>query len=319
MGYWIGIDLGGTNMVCGLLDESMNIVAKLKKPTLANQGADDIIQRIAENAELLLEQNLVNKSDLLGIGMGSPGFINPDLGIGVFSANLGWRDYPVAAQLQALTGIPVSIDNDVRMYVYGEAIQGAGRDHDHVLGITLGTGIAAAVVNNGKLYYGGGYMAGEIGHIPMDGVTAKCGCGLVGCLETVASATGIARQAREALQAGRSSILGEWFTGDNIQRLIATDVSKAYDAGDALAQEIMDYTGRALGKGLAAAVTLFSPDCIVIGGGAALAGERLFAPMREEIQKSVIPIYWDRLTIVRGELIDDGGVIGSATFAKSRA
>ncbi|MCR8641304.1 ROK family protein [Paenibacillus sp. N1-5-1-14] len=319
MNYWVGIDLGGTNMVCGLLDDQMNIVAKLKKPTLASQGSDDIIRRLAETVHELLEQNNIHKNDLQGIGMGSPGFINPDLGIGVFSANLGWKDYPVAARLQELTNVPVSIDNDVRMYVYGESIQGAGRGHKHVLGITLGTGIAAAVVSNGQLFYGGGYMAGEIGHIPMDGVTAQCGCGLVGCLETVASATGIARQAREALLDGRTSLLGDWFDSDSLARLTATDVSKAYDEGDELAKEVMEYTGRALGKGLAAAVTLFSPDCIVIGGGAALAGERLFAPMREEIQKNVIAGYWEKLTIVRGELIDDGGVIGSATFAKSRA
>lgn len=318
MKYWIGIDLGGTNIVCGLLNNEMDLIGKVKRPTGAHLGSEHVLGQIAEMVDEVLELHSVNKNDLHGIGMGSPGFIDPLQGVCLFSANLGWRDYPVAANLQELTGKPVFIDNDVRMYVYGEAMNGAARGFDCVFGITLGTGIAGAYVTNGKLFYGGGFMAGEVGHIRMEGETHLCGCGLEGCLETVASATGIARQANEAIAAGRTSIMQEKLVQDPNAVLTAVDVSKAYDLGDELAIEIMEHTGKLLGKGLAAVVSLMSPDCIVIGGGASLAGERIYAPMRETLKQNVIPNYWDRLTIVQGELVDDGGVIGSASYAKSR-
>jgi len=318
MKYWIGIDLGGTNIVCGLLNDDMQLVGKKKRPTGADQGGEHVLGQIASMVEELLAEHSVDKGDLQAIGMGSPGFIDPLRGVSIFASNLGWKNYPVAQRLGELTGKPAFIDNDVRMYVYGEATNGAARGYGTVFGITLGTGIAGALVHNGELYYGGGFMAGEIGHIPLEGQTTKCGCGLVGCLETVASANGIARQAREAIAAGRTSLMADWYAPDKFNQLSAADVSRAYDEGDALAIDIMKTTGELLGKGLAAAVSLFSPDCIVIGGGAALAGERLFAPMRESIQSNVISNYWDRLSIVTGTLIDDGGVIGSASYARSR-
>ncbi|TCZ80945.1 ROK family protein [Paenibacillus albiflavus] len=318
MEHWIGIDLGGTNVVVGLLNDEMKLISKIKRSTGADQGSEFVLSQIAEMVDEVLELNHVDKNDLRGIGMGSPGFIDPIRGVCLLAVNLGWKDYPVAARLQELTGKPVFIDNDVRMYVYGEAMNGASQGHDCVFGITLGTGIAGAFVDHGQLFYGGGFMAGEVGHIPMDGEHHTCGCGLKGCLETVASANGIARQAREALAVGRASLMQQKLVNDPQAAITAVDVSKAYDDGDELAIEIMNHTGKVLGKALASVVTLFSPDCIVIGGGAAQAGERLFAPMREEIKNNVISFYWDKLTIVPGQLIDDGGVIGSASYAKSR-
>lgn len=318
MKHWIGIDLGGTNVVVGLLNDEMKIIGKVKRSTRADKGGEFVLSQIGEMVDEVLSLNSVSKNDLQGIGMGSPGFIDPNRGVSLLAVNLGWKDYPVAAKLQELTGKPVFIDNDVRMYVFGEATNGAAREYECVFGITLGTGIAGALVDKGQLYYGGGFMAGEVGHIRMPGENSRCGCGMDGCLETIASANGIARQAREAITAGRTSMMQEKLKPDPQATITAADVSQAYDAGDELAIEIMQHSGKQLGIALASVISLFSPDCIVIGGGAAQAGERLFDPMREAIKSNVIPMYWDRLTIVQGELIDDGGVIGSASFAKSR-
>ncbi|MFD0868388.1 ROK family protein [Paenibacillus residui] len=316
MKYYAGIDLGGTNIVCGLLDEQFQLLRKLKLPTEAAKGGEHVIAKIAGMVDELIGQQGITRKDVLAIGAGIPGLINPAEGICNFAANLSWRDFKVSEKLNQLLGIPVFIDNDVRMYVQGEAAKGAGQGYPVVFGITIGTGVAAALVENGKLYYGGSYIAGEIGHIRMDGEESLCGCGLTGCLETVASATGLARQAREAVEKGTSTIMSSMVSSP--AELTATHLSQAYDQGDQVAIDIMTHTGKQLGRGLSYAVTLLNPDVIVIGGGGANAGERLLGPMKQELQRLVLPMYWDRLEIKTAELLDDAGVIGSAVNASNR-
>jgi len=316
--YFIGMDIGGTNIVCGLVSSGGKLLNKIKQPTEARLGSAHVFDKISRMVDELLKSAQLQRQDVSAIGVGTPGFIDPLKGVTLFASNLHWTNVPTAEEISKRTGIPTFIDNDVRMYVYGEAVCGAAQGYEHVLGITIGTGLAAAVVNDGKLYYGGGFMAGELGHIPFPEIPYQCGCGLKGCLETVVSATGIARQAREQMAAGRSTILNEWLNGQPADTITAADVSKAFDEGDSLAVEIMNHTGMLLGKGLAAAVTLYSPDIIVIGGGGALAGERLFAPMREQLQQSVYSGYWNRLTISAAQMIDDAGIVGSAMAAGQR-
>lgn len=318
MGYFIGVDIGGTNIVCGLLDDSLKLLRKVKRPTGAANGESHVLGLIASMADELLAQEGLSRSELSAVGMGNPGFVDPVRGIALSSANLKWKQVPVSDKLGALLGVPVFIDNDVRMYTYGEAMRGAGRGHDHVMGITLGTGIAAAMVNRGELYYGSGFLAGELGHIPVEGESALCGCGMKGCLETIASATGIARIARERIAKGEPSILAEWYPGDRSSEITAADVSRAYDEGDELAKDALRFVAVCLAKGLAAAITLWSPDVVVIGGGAANAGERLLAPLRETLLPMILPMYRERVVIKLAEMNDDAGVVGSAAFAKSR-
>jgi glucokinase len=316
--FLVGIDVGGTNIVCGLLDSEGNLLCKIRRPTEAHLGSEHVIDEIARMVLSLFLSEQIDPGQVLAVGIGTPGLVDPVRGISRFAVNLGWKDVEVAEQLHKRLNVPVFIDNDVRMYVFGEAIKGAGKGYDHVLGITLGTGIGAAMVNRGKMYYGSGFMAGEIGHIRMDGEQAACACGMRGCLETVASATGIVRQVREATANGKSSILRTWFSSGNLSGLTAADVSKACDAGDGVAVEVMRHTGRMLGKALSYAVSLFSPDVIVIGGGVAQAGERLLEPMREELKRSVYQGYWALLSIRTAKLLEDAGVIGSAIYAMQR-
>lgn len=320
MTHYIGVDIGGTNIVCGLLDESLNLLAKLKKPTGAANGADYVLGLIASMIDELLAGQNLTRAELGAVGMGTPGFVDPERGVSLLSANLKWKDVPVSDKLgERLGGIPVFIDNDVRMYTYGEAARGAGRGYGHVMGVTLGTGIAAAMVNRGELYYGSGFLAGELGHVPFEGEQALCGCGMRGCLETIASATGIARIARERLERGDESVLADWFPSERRRDMTAADISRAYDEGDALAKEVLAFVGRSLAKGLAWAITLWSPDVVVIGGGAANAGERLLAPMREALMPLILPMFRERIVIKLAEMNDDAGVVGSAAFAKARA
>lgn len=317
--YSVGVDIGGTNTVVGLLDAESRVAGLESIPTLAKEGADALLDRIAVSVSGLLDKAGASTNDVT-VGVGVPGFVDPVAGVSLNSTNLGWRGVPVAEKLSAKLGAPVAIDNDVRMYVYGEAMLGAGRGIRHVLGITLGTGLAAALVTDGKLFYGGGGMAGELGHIALESIPYPCGCGLTGCLETVASATGIARQARDLIEReGRASALRDWFPGERLPQLTAKDVSRAYDAGDEVAIEVFERTGDLLGRGLAYAVTLLSPDRVVVGGGAAAAGERLLAPVRRSMERLLIADYWQRIDVVPATLGDQAGVIGSAMYGRSRA
>ncbi|MBP1993387.1 ROK family protein [Paenibacillus eucommiae] len=316
MKYLIGIDLGGTNVVCGLLNTDLGVLKQVKIPTERHLGYQNVLHRIAEMIKDLLVGEGIKTEDVAAVGAGIPGLINPDEGISIFAGNMNWRNMPVAQDLSDLIHLPVFIDNDVRMITLGEALKGAGRGFRHVLGITLGTGMAGSIVQDGQLFYGGGYMAGEIGHLRVDGESFPCGCGLKGCLETVASATGIARLAKERIQQGASSVLSE--LAPSVEGITSALVSEAYDRGDSVAVEVMNYVGRMLGRGLISAIHLISPDVIVIGGGAAHAGERLLKPMREELQAGLIAPYWERLQIRLSELSDDAGLVGSASFAYRR-
>ncbi|MEK8126460.1 ROK family protein [Paenibacillus filicis] len=316
MKHYIGVDIGGTNMVAGIVNEAGQTLRMVKIPTEVQHGGEDVVRRLAEAIEQLRADVQV---PVEGVGIGVPGFVDHVQGTSVFAANLGWKDFPLAALLSArIRGLPVFVNNDVRMYVYGEATGGAGRGFQHVLGITVGTGMAAAMFNEGRLYYGSGGRAGELGHIALEGIDYACNCGLIGCLETVASATGIARQAREAVERGESTVLAERFPGERVQEITAADVSKAYDAGDPAAIAVLQRTGTLLGRGLATAITLFSPDVIVVGGGAAQAGERLLKPMREELQRAALSFYWKDLQIKPAELLEDAGVVGSGLYARGR-
>lgn len=311
---YIGVDIGGTNVVCGLVDEQGQVLHTVKQPTGASRGSDAVLRGVADAVERLAREAEIPLPSAVAVGVGTPGLVDPQRGITLHASNLGWKDVPVAAVLSEHLQLPVYIDNDVRMYVFGEATAGAGKGFRTVMGITLGTGMAMSVVQNGNIYYGAHYMAGELGHLAMDGIPYRCACGLSGCLETVVSATGLVRQVREALANGTDSSLGRLPS----DRLTAAAVSEAYDAGDPLAVQVFNNTGRWLGLGLSYAITLFNPDILIIGGGMAAAGERLFRPMKEQLRQSLLGAYLDRLVIAPARHPDHAGVIGSAMSAKVR-
>jgi glucokinase len=311
----IGVDVGGTNIVCGAVDEKGRVLRKLKRPTPAHSGHSAVLDRIADMVHEV-RGAFQGEHEAASVGVGIPGLVDPKAGLSRFSGNLNWRNVPVVAELEKRIGLPVRIDNDVRLYVYGEAIAGAGRGFGQVLGITIGTGIAAAMVMEGQLHYGYKAMAGEIGHVRMDGVEESCACGLTGCLETVASASGMVRQAKKEMLKGRRSVLQEWYPGDSINNLSAADLSKAMDEDDLLATEVLTRAGILNGRALAAAAMVLSPEVIVIGGGGALAGERILAPLRDELYRLLLPDFREGLKVVAAEHNDDAGIIGSALYAR---
>ncbi|QNK60121.1 ROK family protein [Paenibacillus sp. PAMC21692] len=315
--FTIGIDVGGTNIVCGAVDAAGRVIGKRKLPTEAHSGPDAVLDRIASMIEEI-QAECGLRGAIAAVGIGVPGLIEPETGISRNAGNLGWRNIHVAAELEQRAGIAVRVDNDVKLYVYGEAVAGAGRGYRHVLGMTIGTGIASAAVSDGKLLYGHKAMAGEIGHVRMEGVDEVCACGLSGCLETFASASGMLRRARRLLEQGRPSVLRQWFPGPELARLTGADLSRAMDEGDELAREIIVSAGELTGRALAAAAAVLSPDIVIIGGGGALAGERLLSPLRRELLDRLLPEFREGLQVVAAEHNDDAGIIGSALYARER-
>lgn len=311
-----GVDVGGTNIVCGLLDEHGHVIIKRKYATAQGVEPHVLLEGIAAMIKQLCGEAGIAVEQLEVVGVGIPGLVDPEQGISLRAVNLQWEQVPVASILQQLLGKPVYIDNDVRMYVYGEAVAGAGRDYNYVYGITIGTGLAAALVEQGQVYYGHRYIAGEIGHVPVQPADFMCNCGRMGCLETIVSATGIVRQVRQRLERGEASILRDWFS--DIEDIRASDISRACHAGDQLALGVMEQTGRVLGRALAWVVPILSPDVIVIGGGGALAGDLIFEPMKQELDAMLLQDYRNHYVIKSAELNDDAGLIGSALWALHR-
>ncbi|MNI10489.1 Glucokinase [compost metagenome] len=317
MDYVIGIDVGGTNIVGALLDQEGQVLWSKHISTEAKLGVNGVIGRIVSLVRDVAEGSGKQLNDILAVGIGTPGLVDPIQGISLLSVNLEWKDVPLAALVSAELGIPVYVDNDVKMYIFGEAAKGAGANYKHVFGITLGTGLAAAYIENGEIIGGAGNLAGELGQVLISGIDAEGTGETLLPLEKVVSATGIADQAKRAIEAGDQGWLAQHYAAHG--GVTAKNVSEAYDAGDETARGIMDHTGRVLGRALAWVIPMLSPDVIIIGGGAAYAGERLLAPMRDELQHKLTPLYHNRYDIHIAHNVDNAGVIGSGLRALALA
>ncbi|MFC5529920.1 ROK family protein [Cohnella yongneupensis] len=311
----IGIDVGGTNVVSGLFNDEGRLIRSRKVPTETSQGSAGLLGQLAELCKTLLTEEGLPEGALSAVGIGLPGFIDFKTGE-VDAANLPLVRTPVAQKLSELIGVPVTVRNDVKMIVYGESLRGVGKGFDHVLGLTLGTGLASAWVSERKLHDGAAGLAGEIGHIAFSDIPYVCGCGMKGCLETVVSATGIARQARDGLAAGWVGLLAERFPPERRESLTARDVWQAAVDGDGFAIETFRRTAGWLARALAPAIALLSPDIIIVGGGVASSGELFLQPLHAVLSSSLHPLYAERLRIVTPALGDEAGLYGSSEFAR---
>ncbi|SEN87396.1 ROK family protein [Paenibacillus sp. OV219] len=312
---YVGVDIGGTNTVIGIFDRSRRLLGKRSVPTLLPHlpgrtdhpaGFFDLLQEEIER--LVLEVDC--KDGLALCGMGVPGRVDPVRGRAEAASNKGWFNVPFAEQMSDRLGVPVHIDNDVRIYGLGEVLAGAGRGYRNVLCLTVGTGIAAATFVDGRIVRGGDYFAGEIGHDPVAGESALCACGERGCVESIVSATGISRLAAEAVAS-----LGEGGTKLSLlgRRPSALDVYQAASAGDAAAREIFRHVGEVLASKLLTAVCLLNPDAVIVGGGVAEAGELLLGPVREKINSRYVNS--KKPVVLRAALGDSAGLIGAVAYA----
>jgi glucokinase len=295
--YSIGVDLGGTKICTGIIDEQGVLVHSHETPTLAEKGPEAVIERIKATIDAALEQ--ARGTEVAGIGIGAPGPLNPYRGVVLGPPNLpGWDEIPLAKMIHEAYKLPVYLENDANAAAIAEHRFGAGKGTQQMVYITVSTGIGAGVVVDGQVRQGATGAFGELGHIIVDPDGPPCSCGNRGCLEAVASGTAIARMARE--------VYGKPIT--------AKEVAALAEDGDQTAQQILDKAFRFLGLGLVNAVNLFDPEVIVVGGGVAQIGDPLFNVLRECVAANRFHHASANIRVVPAQLGTKAGVIGAAAI-----
>lgn len=304
----IGVDVGGTSVKIGLFEVTGELLHKWEVPTRKEEGGKYVIGDVAASILKTLEEKNIPMSEVAGAGMGVPGPVMPD-GYVEVCVNLGWRDkYPEKELSQLLSGLPVKSGNDANVAALGEMWQGGGKGYDDIVMVTLGTGVGGGVIVDQKIIAGKHGLGGEIGHIHIrDEETEKCNCGGVGCVEQVASATGIAREARRKMAAVDTPSSLRRF-GDKVS---AKNVLDAAKEGDALALEVMEVVGHYLGLALAQISMVTDPEVFVIGGGVSRAGQFLIDTIYKHYDQYT-PISGNKSGIVLATLGNDAGIYGAA-------
>jgi glucokinase len=307
--YVLGIDVGGTNLVAGVLaEDGSEIHGVVSEPTLAAQGADPVIGRIVKLAKAAIRES---GKKVEGVGIGSPGPLDTKKGIVLLTPNLGWTNMPLRDRVSEGLGLPATLDNDANCAIFGEWWRGAARGGRYVIGLTLGTGIGGGIVIDGKIYHGVTDAAGEFGHVTIDANGRRCKCGNYGCIEAYASGPAIAERAVEGIQSGAETGLAQYVNGD-LSKITAQIVYEAANDGDEWAHEVVRETASLLGAAVASFINIFNPEVVVICGGVTQAGDWLFNPLRSEVKRRAFKPAWEACQIVPGTLPGTAGVYGAA-------
>jgi glucokinase len=312
---YIGIDLGGTKILTGLVNEAGQVIAQDYRKTGAKKGLNAVVRRMAESTARALQNAGVATTTVQAVGIGVPGPVDVDEGIVTQPPNLpGWRNVPVRAMIEEVLEIPTFLENDANAAALGEYLFGAGRGSTHMLYVTVSTGIGGGFILDGKLYHGADGAAGEIGHVTILPRGPHCGCGNRGCLESVASGTAIAREGRELVIRGVPTLISE-LAGQDPEAVTAKLVAEAAQRGDPEAQDIIQEAMNYLGIGIANLVNLLNPETVVIGGSLIKLGDILFDSVRRAVKRRAFPIASQRAQIVPAELGDRVGICGAAAVA----
>jgi glucokinase len=315
MSQMLGIDLGGTNMSFGIVDAKGKVLTRSKIPTLTVQGPKSVIRRMGDEALRLLKSSGIAKS-VKAVGIGSPGPLSAQKGLVFSTPNLpGWRKVPIAALIHRRLRLPVYLENDANCAALGEASYGAGKGFQNVVVLTLGTGVGGGLIINGELFSGPDTTGGELGHFSINPDGPACGCGQKGCIEQYASATAIARRARELVSKARKGPLWKLCGGDP-RAISSRMVHQALLKRDPLARQVWAETGRALGTAVAGYINVFNPDRVILFGGVMQGGKELLAMTRRFGKAGAFPQPAKRAKILSAKLGDDAGLIGAAEMAR---
>lgn len=314
----VGIDLGGTKILAGVVDADNQVRGRAKRATPAKEGAEAILREMVGTVEDAVADAGVRLTDVAAAGVGSPGPLDTERGVILFSANLAVRDFALGPDLARALGRPVLVLNDVRVGGYGEFRLGAGKGHSDLIAAFVGTGIGGCVVVDGKVVHGMTGNAGEIGHVCVKAKGPRCGCGRRGCLEALASRSAMARRIGKALASGRSSLIGE-AARYKAEKLKSKELANAYKAGDPLVVKEVHRAAHYLGLGLGGLVNVLGPQLIVVGGGVAVAlGERYLDVVRESLREQTLTDPEGKTQLTLAALGDDAGILGGALLARER-
>lgn len=314
VGMSIGVDIGGTKILAGIVNEAGEVVSTARRPTPRND-ANDVLVLVAEVVNELVEGT---DEQLVGVGLGVAGLVDAERSRVYFAPNLKWSQVPVRALLEAATGLPVVVENDGNVAAWGEYRFGAGRDSRDLTLVTVGTGIGGGIVIDGQLFRGSHGVAGEIGHINAVPDGRPCGCGRNGCLEQYASGNALVREARALAAERRSEAGGLLALGDGTPEGVqGVHITEAARAGDPIAREAFAIVGTWLGRGLADLAAVLDPGVFVIGGGVSDAGDLLLASARQTLADKLIGQQNRPAPLVRvAELTNNAGLVGAADLAR---
>ncbi len=309
--YYVGIDLGGTFIKGGIVDNLGNILVEDKVPTECEKGGSMVALNIANLAKALLAKVGLDTSAVEGLGMGVPGMIDGKAGRVIFSNNLDWTDFAISEKVSALTGLPVKIANDANVAALGEVKFGAAKNYDDVIMLTLGTGVGGGIVVDGKLVEGNKGAGAELGHSVIEVGGEPCTCGRKGCLEAYASATAIIRETKRAMEAHRDSKMWEIGSTDAVTGKTAFD----YKESDPYAKAVVEKYIRMLASGITNFANVFRPQAVLLGGGVCAQGEGLVKPLQALVDEEIFAgDKGPRVPILIAELENTAGVLGAAAL-----
>lgn len=319
MKYYVGIDLGGTNIVAGVVDEEYNIIAKASTKTNCPRPEKEIADDMAKMAVQAVKNANLTMSDIEWIGIGTPGIANSKTGIIEYSNNLGFKNTPMVKYIEEAIGrkdTPIFIENDANAAAYGEFVAGAAKGAKNAVCITLGTGVGGGIIINGKIYSGSNFAGAEIGHTVIEVDGAQCSCGRKGCFEAYSSATGLIRMSKEAMEAFPDSIMNKM--AQEKGKVTARTSFDAMRAGDKAAKNVVDKYIKYLAAGITNTINIFQPDVLCIGGGVCNEGDPLLLPMKELVKKEVYTRDSEKnCDIVIAKLGNDAGIIGAAFLGRA--
>ena len=314
----IGIDLGGTKILCGVVASDHRILGKAKRPTPAKEGGPAILEAIVAGVDEALRMARLTRQDVAAAGIGSPGPLDTNSGVILFSANLNVRNYPIGPELAAALDRPVLVQNDVRVGGYAEFRLGAGRGYRDLIAAFVGTGIGGCLIQGGEIVTGSTCNAGEIGHIIVKAGGPRCGCGARGCLEALASKTAIARRVEKAVRKGLPTVLGDKMTRKG-GRLKSGDLAEAVAAKDLVALKEVHRAAHYLGLGLGSLINVVGPEIVIIGGGVAGAlGAPYIDLVRTSARAQALSDPDGLIRIEPAALGDDAGMLGAALLAREK-
>ncbi len=310
--YYLGIDLGGTNIAAGIVNEKMELIYKTSIPTESKTGEDNIIGRMAKVAKMAIKGAGIREDEVIHIGVGSPGAIDSVNGVVVGAENLGLVRTEMAKKLGAyFPGKPVYLGNDANVAAWAEFKCGAAKGAKDAIMVTLGTGVGGGIITDGKLYTGFNDIGGELGHtvIQMGGRT--CGCGRKGCWEAYASVSGLIKTTKEYMEKYPDSLM--WKISDSLDKVNGLTSFEAMRKGDEAAQKVVDEYLYAVAVGIIDMINIFQPEIICIGGGISKEGNYLLDPIKKHVEAEAygggVP---NHPTLKIAELGNDAGIIGAA-------
>lgn len=312
--YKLGIDLGGTNIVAGVVDKKYKIVAKASCKTAVPRPESEICDSMAEVAKKAVEKAKLTMDGIESVGIGVPGAVNPKTGVIEYSANLFFHNWEVVEMMEERLGKKVHIENDANAAALGEYLAGSAKGARNAVAITLGTGVGGGIIIDGKIYSGSNFAGAELGHMVIVKDGKECACGRRGCWETYASATGL-------INLTKQKILSEKLEFSYMLKLCDGDINKvngrtAFDAmrdGDPTAKSVVEEYISYLSCGLVNIINIFQPDVLCIGGGISNEGENLLGPVRSYVERERYTKHNDKQTVIcKCTLGNDAGIIGAA-------